>query len=169
MNEAEVAATVVEWVGATLEEIQTSYDYPVASKLGALPDAAAHVERKRIVPSDEAFPFSALEQVWLRVFEVELSIMVEVDADDAATPEALETASRAGHQALMDFGDRLERALWADATLGGRLAAAAPNVAMASPRVVFDYSLPFVRYEDGTRGRFMRVEMAVGETVAAPD
>lgn len=149
MNERQVSEAIRDWVQAELAEIQSGYAYPVASKVGALPDVVALVTRKRVAPDHEEFPFSQLQQRWMRIFSIEASIMV--DGADAET----------SHQQLQDFGERLEAALTDDATLGGR-------VEMTSPRVDFDYSTPFAVYEDGTQGRMLFINLTVGELVDAP-
>lgn len=152
MTEQEAALAVEAWVNEVLPELAASYPHIVAGK-NELPDAVVDVTMKRLVPEDpEFFPFAALEQTWLRVFPVEVSFLVESgDPSD-------EEASRLEQEQLRDFGRRLEAAFWADATLGDR-------VPMASPRLEFDYSAPFIEADDGTRGRQMILTMAVGEPV----
>lgn len=150
MTEQEVSEAVAAWVQATCPDIETSYSYPVASKLGALPDVVAFCSRKAVGPNHPEFPFSELQQVWMRVFNVEVSIMVEADGDG-------ETA----HQQLQTFGAALEASLEQDATLGGQ-------VEMTSPQAEFDYSTPFAEYDDGTRGRLLFVTLTVGELVNEP-
>lgn len=150
MTELEVSDAVKAWVLATCEDIETGYSYPVASKLGALPDAVVIVSRKTVAPDQPEFPFAQLEQMWMRAFTVEVSIMVESDED-----------GEAAHEQLQGFGELLEQSLLSDATLGGR-------VEMCSPQVVFDYSTPFAEYEDGTRGRLLFVTMTVGELIEQP-
>lgn len=164
MTEREVAEAVAAWAAEVLDDVETTYAYPVASKLGALPDAAAWVQRVIEAPSDERFPYRALEQLWVRVFEVELSLQAEVIAeDDETTPAALEASAKAAHDQLADFAPLLREAL-RDASLGGRLT----SPVMASPQAVYDYSTPFVVHEDGTRGRFLRLELAICEPIPDP-
>jgi len=150
MNEQEVSEAVRDWVLDTCEDIQTGYAHPVATKLGALPDAVAWATGKRVGPEHPEFPFAQLNQQWMRVFPVEVSIMVEGSGD-----------GEQAHQQLQEFGDRLEESLLADATLGGR-------VEMCSPQANFDYSTPFAEYEDGTRGRLLFISLTVGELVEQP-
>lgn len=159
MNERQAAEAVATWAGEVLGIVEASrYPFPVATKLGGLPDLVAYALRKRIVPEDpENFPFRQLEQVWLRIFDIELSVMVEpAEADDG---ELLDTAAlRAPHDVLRGFGEILEGSALKDPTLGTR-------VQMTSPRMIFDYSQPFAEYEDGTRGPEMSVTLAVAEAI----
>lgn len=151
MNERDVSEQVIAWVLATCPEIKTGYPYPVASKLGALPDAVAYVTHKRVGPDHQEFPYGELDQYWMRVFNVELSIMVEADSD-----------GQDAHQQLQAIGDTLEQAIRMDTTLGGR-------VQMTSEQIEFDYSLPFAEYEDGTRGRMLFCYLTVGELAGQPN
>lgn len=151
MNEKEVGEAVSEWVQEVCPDINTGYAYPVSSKVGALPDVVAFVTQKRVGPDHPEFPFAQLQQSWMRIFNLEVSIMVEADGD-----------GEAAHTELQGYGQSLEAAVTADATLGGR-------VPMASPQVVFDYSTPFIEYQDGTRGRALFVTMTVGELTEEPD
>lgn len=156
MNEAEVTAAVIAWGAELLDDVETTYDYPAAEVTGALPDFACEVLRKRVSPGHERFPFRAIQQAWLRVFECQVSIMV-----DAGKTEA---EARTAHLQLYDFGDQIEAALSADAELGGEL-----DGAFASPIVEFDYSLPFAQRPGGVRGRIMTVDLAVAELVEEPE
>ena len=61
---------------------------------------------------------------------------------------------------LRDFEARLLESVLKDATLGGR-------VPIASPQMEFDFTAPFVEYEDGTKGREMTMTIAVGHLVEA--
>jgi hypothetical protein len=151
VNEQEVGEAVSAWVQATCPGIETGYAYPVSSKLGALPDVVAFVTGKRLGPDHPEFPFAQLDQSWMRVFTLEVSIMVQADGD-----------GEAAHGQLQEFGELLEQAIVEDATLGGR-------VEMASPQIQFDYSTPFVEYQDGTRGRELFINMTVAELAPQPE
>lgn len=149
MNEQDAAVAVRDWVLATLPELAAARHYLTAEK-SELPDVMADVAHKRLVRGpDERFPFAQLQQAGVRVFDCELSLMVESSGG---------TADQAETEQLRDFGARLEASLLSDATLGGR-------VQMASPLAEFDYSSPFVEWADGTRGRQLVVTLAVGELV----
>lgn len=166
MDEAQVAEAVSAWAVDVVDELETGYAYPVATKLGALPDIVAVVKEVRIVPSDPAFPFLALEQSWLRVFEIEASVMVGID--DADGYEEIEAAHEAAHHTLESIGKQLRELPSTDADLGGRLTTASDTVAMVSPQVRTSYDPPFGELEDGTRGRFVFLFLSVAETMPEP-
>ena len=158
MNEAQVTAAVIAWADALIDEIETTYDYPAAQVTGALPDLACEVLHKRIVRGDaDRFPFTQIQAAWLRVFDCQISIMV-----DAGKTEA---QSRTAHLQLYDFGEAIELAVRSDAELGGELA----EGCFASPIMDFDYSLPFAERPGGVRGRIMTVEFSVGELIEEPE
>lgn len=158
MNERQVAEAIRDWAMA-LSGIATGYAYPVAQKLGSLPDLAAVVTEVRDVPRDDAFPFAALAQSWLRVFDFELTVMVEVA--EASDFEAREAAHEAAQQQLQAYGAQIREAIIADATLGGR-------VPMASPKTRTGYEPPFDPAEDETRGRLLYLFGSVAERIPAP-
>ena len=158
MNEAEVTAAVIAWADALIDEIETTYDYPAAQVTGALPDFACEVLHKRIVRGDpELFPFSAIDQAWLRVFDCQISIMVDMGSTEAD--------ARNAHLQLYGFGETIENAIRSDAELGGELEARC----FASPILDFDYSLPFAERPGGVRGRIMTVALSVGELIEEPE
>lgn len=146
MTSQQVADALVAWARATCPEIATGYAYPPAAKPGALPDVAAEDRRVLIRSDDDRFPRRSYEQTRLRVFEMELSFMVEADPPDTAT------------NTLRSFSDRLFAAVLKDNTLGGRVPSAAEEVTATFDPI-------FVEFEDGVRGRVMTIEMAVGEEV----
>lgn len=151
MTEDQVADAVAAWVQAVLPELNAARSWLSASKT-ELPDVMVDVAEKSIALRDDRFPRIDFQQAAIRVFEVEFALMVEhttgLDRDKQETEQ------------LRDFGSRLEASLLSDGTLGGR-------VFMASPLLRIDYRLPFVQYEDGTRGRQSLVTLAVGEPVKA--
>lgn len=161
MNERQVAEAVEAWINETLPELEKSYPYVTAGKAN-LPDAMIDVQEKSISRGrgDERFPWGELQQRTLKVFDIQISLMV--DRGDVATPEEREEADKLGTHQLQDFGDRLETALLGEPTLGDR-------VQMASPYCSFNYALPFVKYADGTKGRQMTFSMSVGELVDQED
>lgn len=157
MNEGEVTTAVVTWAAALLD-IDTTYDYPAANLTGPLPDLAVEVLHKRITPGSaetERFPFAALQQVWLRVFDCQLSIMV--DAGKTAADE------RAAHYLLYGYGEALE-AIMGDAELGGGL----DDECFASPVIDVDYSLPFAQRPQGARGRILTADISVAQLIENP-
>lgn len=153
MTDREATDALLEWVEATLPAVaDRTYPYLPSGKDKGLPDAAAEMQTSRIVREDAAnFPHLAIQQAILRVRDYAVSFMVEAGALDADADQA--------DAELHGFADALEAALLADLTLGGR-------VASATPFVTFDYTPPFVQYEDGTRGRQMVLRILVAELVA---
>ena len=152
MSTAEVAEAIVEWAKELIEDLQAGYPYPLAAS-GALPDVVATVKAIRVIPEDrENFPFAALEQTWLQIFDIEISIMVAQGDEEAEVAEA--------HETLEGYADTLIGSIVADATLGDR-------VQMASPRIEIDLGEPFVERPDGTRGRVLFGELHVAELVDA--
>lgn len=154
MNENEVAEAVVAWSREVLSELNEGRSWLTAHKT-KLPDVVADVAEKSIVLRDERFPRLDIQQAALRVFEVEMSFMVEKNTGDSADREETEQ--------LRDFGERLEASLTTDGTLGDRVFAASPVGAS------FSYRLPFVQYEDGTRGRQMTLSFPVAEPIQPED
>lgn len=150
MNERAVAEAVRDWARALIPELLAGYAFVSAEK-AALPDVSVEVAEKRIELGDPTiFPHSAIQQVELRVFEVNVLLMVEKNDGQAA--DESET------QQLQGFGEQIELAVREDTTLGER-------VPMTSPFLRIDYRLPFVRWPDGTRGRQMEVSLVVGEFI----
>lgn len=166
MNERQVAEAVRDWALDEIDELKSGYAYPVATKLGELPDIVAVVKGVSKVRDDDRFPFAALDQTWLRVFEVEASVMVGVD--DADDFEAAEDAHREAHETLEAIGAQLRELPEQDPTLGDRLDADPGQVAFVSPLIGIGYDPPFAELEDGTRGRFLFVSMAIAETIPEP-
>jgi hypothetical protein len=159
VNEREVAEAVRDWARDVVPDLVAGYAYPVAQKLGGLPDVAAVVTEARVVPSDAAFPFSQLQQVWLRVFDVEASVMVPIaDAEDY---EGREAAHETAHQQLQSIGSTLRDGAIEDATLGDR-------VPMTSPLIRTGYEPPFDPAEDATEGRCVYLFLTVAEPIPEP-
>lgn len=155
MYESEIAAAVEDWVKEVLPELAATYPHVTAAKAD-LPDGQVDLRRKAITMGrgDERFPYEQLQQRLLRVFDLQISFMVE--RGEGATPEDQLDADLKGTEELRSFGERLEQALLGNATLGDR-------VQVASPICEMDYALPFVEYPDGTRGRQMMFSMSVAE------
>ncbi len=154
MTENECAVAVVAWARAVVPELTQGRSWVSAQKSG-LPDVMGDVAEKSIVMEDDRFPHLGIEQAALRVFEVELAFMV-----DKAVGDPDSSADEKETLKLREFGRLLEVSLLSDGTLGGR-------VFMASPIATFNYRLPFVQYQDGTRGRQMTLSLAVAEPVPA--
>lgn len=151
MGTKAVVLAVANWVVATCDPpIQGSYPYLPSTKDTALPDVVVEVSDKVITREDPRFPYRQIQQVWVRIWTLGISIMVEnTNPDDAA-------------EQLEDYADQLEAALMEDGTLGG-------TVPFVSPFMSFDFAAPFVEYPDGTRGREMNMTLHVGELVEAPE
>ena len=166
MNERQVAEAVRDWALAEIDELQSGYAYPVATKLGELPDIVAVVKSVSKVREDDRFPFVQLAQCWLRVFEVEASVMVGIEDTDDFT--AAEAAHKTAHETLEAIGGQLRELPEQDPTLGDRLDADPGQVAFVSPLIGIGYDPPYAELEDGTRGRFLFASMAIAETIPEP-
>ena len=149
MTTQDVAEGVTAWI-LEATGISSGYHYMPSQKDANLPDVVVEVIERRMTREDPEFPFSAIQQRWVRLFVVGASIMV-----DNSDPES-------AADTLYGYSDVMEAALMADGTLGGR-------VPFVSPYFAFDFSAPFVEYHDGTRGREMNMQMSVGELVEAPE
>lgn len=159
MNEENVAVAVKAWLDELSPDL-TVYPHVTAGK-GRLPDAAIDVQAKRVVPEDlENFPFRQLQQTWLRVFPVEISILVAMEPSDPnmTIEEQSAQVEEAEQQYLRTLGAGIEQSIMADTSLGDR-------VYMVSPRMEIDYTAPFVEYDDGTRGRQMAVAIVICEPI----
>lgn len=151
MTSAEVAEAVVDWARETIPDLKAGYAYP-PGQTDTLPDVAAVVQGIRTVPEDpENFPFEGLEQVWLKVFDLEVSVMVEQGAGAAG--------EKLAHQTLETYAEALVGSTLADVTLGGKLTGA-----LASPRLTVDLG-EYEARTDGIRGREMPITMAVAEPI----
>lgn len=146
MTQNEIVLAVLAWVEQTCPEIQGAYDYAPSGKAQGLPDCVAEITDTALGYSSPLFPKLQIEQALLMVYTMQLSFMV-----DNGDPEA------AAHL-LRDLSDRLLDAALDDGTLGGR-------VPFISPTISFDFSTPYVEYEDGTFGREMTMSLSVGGLV----
>jgi hypothetical protein len=145
----EAVAAVAAWAQATIPALTGAYDHVPVSKEMAMPDVVVEVQRSGVRRSGgDLFAAWDLQQALIYVVELELSFMV----DNADT--------QAAAQQLRDFETATLLAVLADPTLGDR-------VPFASPLVEFDFTGPYVEYEDGTKGREMRMTLAVGDLVEA--
>jgi hypothetical protein len=155
IDEKTVAEAVTAWAGDLLEIPEAQrHPHPISLVQNQMPDLVATVLRRRVVRGDPAFPYSQLEQAWLLLFDVEVS--VKVDRED------VDPAIKAAHQTLQGYGKALSESAHADATLGGR-------VEFVSPAVECDYSAVFEEYEDGTRAQVVIVTLTVGELIDEPE
>lgn len=151
MTNAQIIAAVVEWFRDGLPWLEHDYSYVPAAKPGAIPDVIVSVENddEGLGSNFAEFPFGAIQQRTLRVHRLGFSIMA--DNEDPAAAAAL----------LESIPDELRPLIRGDATLGGRLN---PGT-MASPFITFDFTQPFVRYEDGTKGREVVGSLSVGQLI----
>jgi hypothetical protein len=136
---------LVTWAREVLPALNGGYAYLIESK-GSLPDVVVELLSTEVALADDRFPYSQIQQRYIRTWDYEFSFMVNND----------DTALAAG--TLEDWSDTLLTAASSDVTLGGR-------VGFISPFISFDFTPPFVEYPDGTRGREMRMLLAVGELV----
>lgn len=154
MDTDAVNAAVLDWMHETLPELATGYDYLGERRDadlavfgdGSFPDVIVDVATTQDGQEFSEFPYAQLQQTWVRIWRINFSIMVD------------NSASRAASKQLRDFSDTLRRAISTDGNLGER-------VQLASPIMTFDFTQPFVRYQDGTRGREVIGSMAVGELI----
>lgn len=155
MTNQEALDAALAWIVATIPELDGStYDHIPAGKSKALPDVVGDLGQEEIVREDPEFVLSQMQQVGLRLFRLGFSFMVESGTDEAGAEDAT-------HK-LRGYAEALIESLLNDATLGGR-------VQMASPFLMFDYTPPFVEYDDGTRGREATLTMTVGERLEVED
>jgi hypothetical protein len=145
MTTEAVCAAVLDWAKATTS-IVTGYDHIPAESTGPLPDVIVDCASLSIVETSDLFPHANIQQAWVAVFVMDISVMVDNTAPETAA------------QALRTYADSLRASLLANGTLGGR-------VPMVSKRIEFDFTLPFVVRNDGVRGREMTMRMTVAELV----
>lgn len=142
-------AALLTWANGVIPELNGSYDYIPASKPEALPDIICEVARTRVqMGGGDEFPMWNIQQQAVEVYECSLAIMV-----DNADPQAAAAQ-------LRRFRDLLAAAALTDETLAG-------EVPFRSPLISFDFTPPFVEYEDGTKGREMTMTLTVGDFVEA--
>jgi hypothetical protein len=134
---------VLAWARATLPDLMAGYAYEPLQK-GPLPDVVVLLNNSVTEFGNDAFFIGQLQQVMLQRYDMVLSIMV-----DNTDPEAAAST-------LRSYADLLRSELFKDGTLGQR-------VPVASPLVTFDYSVPFVEYADGSRGREMTMTMSIAD------
>lgn len=155
MTNEEIINATLEWVAAVIPAVAGStYNHVPPGKGKALPDVVGDLGEEAIVREHDEFLLGGLQQVALRVFRLGYSFMVEAGTTAAQAQTAAET--------LRAYAELLIGSALADHTLGGR-------VPFASPFLEFDYTSPFVEYEDGTRGREMNMQLTVAEPLALED
>lgn len=147
MTSEEATQSIVTWAKEMLPELAVVYDHVPSAKSDGLPDCVCEVARTGVdMGGSERFRFWDIQQRAIYFIEAELSIMVDNSDTQAAAAQ------------LRDFENRLLMGVMNDPTLVGR-------VPFASPLVSFDFTSPFVEYDDGTRGREMTMTLAVGDVV----
>lgn len=169
MTKEEAIAAVLEWAQAVAPDVaDRGYDYVPASKPKGLPDVVCELQTEAVVREDPDFGalVDTQQVAALRVWDLELSVMAGAKPREPADDEALDDdqlvdeAHQAASKQLRAIAQQLGDALLADETLGGR-------VQLASPFCIFDFTRPFVEYQDGTRGREMRMALKVAEPLFA--
>ena len=147
MTSEEAVAGTLAWARAVIPELIAAYDHVPTVKSDGLPDLVVELQRSGVdMGGSDRFRFWDVQQRAIYFCEMELSFMVDnTDTDAAATQ-------------LRGFENRLLMAVMGDPTLGN-------HVPFASPLIEFDFTGPFVEYEDGTRGREMTMTIAVGDLV----
>jgi hypothetical protein len=163
MDEREVSEALRDWALdvcddaalAPFDGLVVGYAFLV-DMAGNLPNVMVDLQHKGLkYGPDERFPYAELQQVWLRIFDANLSFMV---ASEGLVSDRAEQET----QHLQKIGAVIEQAVQTNADLGGR-------VQMASPLLDFNYALPFVQYDDGTKGRQMILSIAVAELIEEPE
>jgi hypothetical protein len=152
----EVNGAVLDWMRETIPALATGYDHIPEGKGkgssvptfgdGSMPDVVVDVATTEDGQDFAEFPYAQIQQAWVRIWRIDFELMVD-NADPAAAA-----------QQLRDYIDLLRSTIAGDGNLGGR-------VQFASPRMTFDFTQPFVRYDDGTKGRGVIGSMAVGELI----
>lgn len=143
----QIVQGVVAWALEAEPELETGYDYITGKKLGGkMPDVMVECQEDLVVKDDRRFPHSQLQQVWLNIYRLVVSVAV----DNTNQQEAARQLRRIEHSLKVSLLD--------DGTLGGR-------VETISPYFNFDLSPPFVEYADGTKAREMRLLLMVGESL----
>lgn len=149
MTTKDVAKAVEEWASENAGGgLTSSFDYPPEELSKALPIAIAEVQSKARTAATPDFPTRGYQQTSLRVWVVELTLLV--------TPDPAWTASHL----LYDMVDALEGALYKDTTLGGR-------VQYTQKEVDASFTPPEVEFSDGTVARQASFTVTVGEQVEA--
>lgn len=155
MDELEIADAVAEWLEETLPALKKVWPFQTSAKT-VLPDGMVEIQDKSIALGEEfvqRFPWGQLQQRMLKVFEIQVTCMV----DAKGAPED-PTSSKETDDVLKGYGAAVETALLSQPTLGDR-------VQMASPLHTANYRLPFAQYPDGIKGRQMEFTMWVAELV----
>jgi hypothetical protein len=155
VNEAETAEAIAAWLEDTLPALKKVWPFETSAKT-VLPDGMVEIQEKSIGLGEEfaqRFPWAQLQQRMLKVFEVQITCMVDANGAPEDPKAAEETDAE-----LKGYGAALETALLSQPTLGDR-------VQMASPLCSASYRLPFAQYPDGIRGRQMEFTMWVAELV----
>jgi hypothetical protein len=166
MDEVTIPRYVRDWCRATIPELNAGYDYVTAMK-DQLPDVQVNLTDTRAVyGGDERFPYGELiENANLLIYEMDVSFMVE--SGDGAPLSAQEQQDK-----LKEWAKTLRLAIHDDAQLPytdpGDVDHRLPPLG-ASPLVAFDFGLPFVQYDDGTRGRQMSMALAIAELIQGDD
>lgn len=132
------------WATDAIPGMQTFPDDPTSLDK-PFPLVVADAKRERVV-SSEPGGFQQYEQTRLRIWSVELWLMVD--------PEEAWVAQ----QELYDYVEKLGLAMRRDKTLGGR-------VQFASPEYDASYEPSEVEYPDGTVARAATFRITVGEQV----
>ena len=146
MTSQAIAEGLIAWARDVLSELETGYVYVTGTKIGKLPDVMADLEQLEVVRDHPDFPMHNLQQRMIQRTPARMSFMVDNSDQEAAAV------------LLRDFADRLLDSAKSDGTLAGR-------VPFVSPFLRFDFTPPFVVYEDGTKGREMQLQITVGDLV----
>lgn len=147
MTTKEVAQAVEEWA-ADAAGFTSSFSTPPVSLTEVMPLVIAEVQAKRRGAEATEFPARGFQQTSIRVWSVELTLLV--------SPDPSWTASHA----LYDAIDALEASLYKDESLGAR-------VAFAQKAVDSGFEPPEIEFADGTVARQATFRIIVGELLEA--
>lgn len=147
MTSEQAVNAVADWARSLVPELVAAYEYVPTVKSEGLPDLVVEQRVTGVaMGGNDRFAYWDIQQRAIYFVEASLSFMVDNRDPQAAA------------QQLRDFENRLLMGVMNDPTLGSR-------VPFCSPLVEFDFTSPFVEYEDGTRGREMTMTLAVGDLV----
>lgn len=150
-----VVDAVIAWIREVVPALESGYDFDTPGKTGPLPDVVCECTQEGYDEQGIFGPVARVQQAG-RVYAYVLEASVMASLGELGDTEAHRTAA---HQ-LREWATDLKNAIRQDGTLGGR-------VQLTSRQLIIRYRPGFVEYEDGTRGREMRLELAVGELLGA--
>lgn len=147
-NTTDVAQAVEAWAADVTEF--NSYEHAPKSLGEALPVVIAEVQSDRVVKADSDLKFSGYQQLFMRIWEVELMLLTE----PGTNPDETWAASQNLYAAV----DALGASLVEDPTLSERVESATPTYRAS-------YDPPELEHTDGTVARVATVIVNIGKTI----